>query len=284
MDICQTLKHVAEEVTEFTIQVSAVGEESITDYLFWRWMLANLSQSFFQLQFESFTKNQESKVSGADFELEIWLIGAEYSLPLVIQAKKISSEHKAYRSAFRYPKDTKHQIDTLLNYARTRKKVPLYIFYSQPISYDKKPIGYDNQTSRHIYRKSSDGGIYIAYAMDIMKFANRKPRAKVSKTEILNKCINFHDLFCPLNQASSSNKSNIQIIVEAFKASLGDKSGMRGELIEQIDRSKTEQLPEYVKLIMRQKLDIREFDNELNQIIENMLDRKPRKVMVINVK
>lgn len=89
MSLCQMHKDIEEEVIDFSTYVQSAGEESITDYLFWRWALANRKYSHFTAK--TFTKFQESRVTGADFEMEIWFVGKSFSLPLAIQAKKYPS-------------------------------------------------------------------------------------------------------------------------------------------------------------------------------------------------
>lgn len=45
MPLCQMHKNIEDEVVDFTAHVPSAGEESITDYLFWRWSLLNQKNS-----------------------------------------------------------------------------------------------------------------------------------------------------------------------------------------------------------------------------------------------
>ncbi|MEC5210865.1 nitrogen fixation protein [Psychrobacter sp. PL15] len=272
MSLCQMHKNIEDEVIDFNAHVQSAGEESITDYLFWRWSLANRSTSHFTAK--TFTKIEENKITGADFEMEIWFIGDNYSLPLAIQAKKISNEHKAYRSAFSYPDDTKQQINTLLNYAKQNKRVPLYMLYSK--------------SAMCTYSKTPDCGIYIANALDIERFSDLPKGTKLPKTSILNKCIHFYQLFCASNQNDLTGEDSIQTVISTLRELLAEKSAFTEAVIKQVEDCKTEILPNYVRLILdsdQQKLNI---DEELVQIIQKMSksygEIEPRKIVVIDAR
>jgi len=272
MPLCQIHKNIEDEVVDFTAHVLSAGEESITDYLFWRWSLANQSTS--HLTAKTFTKHQESWYTGADFEMEIWLIGDSYSLPLAIQAKKISSEHDSYRSAFSYPNDSKQQIQKLLSYSRNNKRVPLYMLYSQ--------------SAICPYSKTSDCGVYIASAFDIENFVNLPKGTRLSKSKILDRCIHFYQLFCDLKQDGVNDSISIQAITNRFKELLSKKSALKSKVIEQIENNKTEILPDYVQLILKSSQQQLNSDKKLRQNIQKMIKNddsiEPRKIIVVDIR
>lgn len=224
--ICQIHKEIEKEVIDFNAHVVSAGEESITDYLMWRWSLANKELSHFSAK--TFTRPEENTKSGADIELELWIIGNKYSLPLVIQSKKLSREHNKYRAALSYPKDTKNQITKLLDYANKGNKVPLYMFYSQ--------------SSEAPYWKTTDCGIFIAHADDMLSFAGLPKATSLSKIEILNKCIRFHDLFC-VDKSNNSQTDLISNIIDKL-------ARLNIEKDRSIDRYLTDSLPNYVRYIL----------------------------------
>ncbi len=86
MDLCQSNKAISKEVKNFILNVGDIKEESITDYLVWKWK--EIDNKFNVINVSTFTRNEENKVSGADFEMEIWVVGKTKKYPLVIQAKK----------------------------------------------------------------------------------------------------------------------------------------------------------------------------------------------------
>lgn len=265
-------KNIEDEVVDFTAHVPSAGEESITDYLFWRWSLVNQKNS--HLIAKSFTKLEENKTTGADFEMEIWFVGDSYNLSLAIQAKKISSEHDSYRGAFSYPKDSKQQIQKLLSYSRNNKRVPLYMLYSQ--------------SAECPYFKTPDCGVYIASAFDIEKFANLPKGTRLSKSKILDRCIHFYQLFCDLKQDGMNDSISIQTITNSFKELLSNKSALKSKLTEQIENNKTEVLPDYVQIILESSQQQLNSNKKLRQSIQKMIKNdhliEPRKIIVVDIR
>ena len=225
--ICEIHKEIEEEVIDFNAHVKSAGEESITDYLMWRWSLANKDFSHFNAK--SFTRHEENSTSGADLELELWLVGNVYSLPLVIQSKKISEEYNSYKAVLSYPNGSSDQITKLLTYTNKYNKTPLYMFYSQ--------------SSEAHHWKTKDCGVFIAHANDILNFTTLPKGTRLSKTEILEKCIRFHDLFCGQVDNSSSQADLVNLVVDKL-TSLNSKR----ERV--INKYPTESLPDYVKYIL----------------------------------
>ncbi|MBN1009125.1 DUF6615 family protein [Amphritea pacifica] len=185
MNHCQSHKSVTSEVKEFILNVEGVGEESITDFLLWKWAL--IDKKFKSINVSSFTRHQESRVSGADFEMEVWLVGSKLSYPLVFQAKKIVKPYDAYVRKLNYPDKTKSQMNTLLRYASANRKIPFYAFYSLP---DKKT------KAMCAHNDVDDCGVFMAHAKVVEKFADGKHRRIVSKNDLLRVSNPFHCIFC----------------------------------------------------------------------------------------
>ncbi|RGP86425.1 hypothetical protein BC355_13395 [Vibrio cholerae] len=161
------------------MNVDGVGEESITDFLLWKW--ASIDKRFRSINVSSFTRQEESKVSGADFEMEVWLVGKGLVYPLVFQAKKFVKQYDAYVNKLNYPKNTKNQMNTLLGYASSNKRIPFYAFYSIP----------DNKTKAMCRRNDVfDCGVFMAHAKVIEQFADGKHGRKVSKNDLLKETAN----------------------------------------------------------------------------------------------
>lgn len=231
--MCEKHKEVERQVVEFTENVRHVGEESITDYLFWKW--ADINKCFQHLNFSHYTKSQESKTSGADFKMEIWLVGETQSLPLLFQAKKISTEHKGYVSAINYPNQSKGQITKLLDHANKNKKVPLYIFYSA------SSLGKVNAFSHKLFK---DSGVFIAHAKNMNKLAPQKPYAKLSKTKILSNSIHFHELFCYPHDVMCKSSDCMNLIVDRLSDLVGSTENIKNCLVP------SESLPDYVQKLL----------------------------------
>lgn len=189
---------------------------------------------------------------------------------MAIQAKKVSSEYKAFRSAFSYPNDTKQQIQKLLSYASSNKRVPIYMLYSQ--------------SALCAYSKTPDCGIYIASALDIEKFANLPKGSALSKTKILDRCIHFYQLFCDSNQNDIATKISVQNVIEL----LAKKIALTDELIEQIESCKTAVVPNYVQLILnssQQQLNESKYlAQEIEEMRNNDTEIEPRKIIVVDAR
>ena len=71
-DLCVANKAVGVEVRDFILNVPDAKEESITDYLVWKWRA--LDTRFNYVNVKTFTRQEENAKTGADFELELWLV------------------------------------------------------------------------------------------------------------------------------------------------------------------------------------------------------------------
>ncbi len=100
-DLCKNNKAIGLEVKTFMENVKDVKEESITDYLMWKWR--ELDRRFNYIRTSTFTRQEESDTTGADFELELWIVGRIKSLPLLFQAKKFLKPHDRYKLKLNYP-------------------------------------------------------------------------------------------------------------------------------------------------------------------------------------
>lgn len=187
--ICEENKRVSKLVHEFIANVPDVGEESITDYLIWKWR--EIDSRFNYLNIKKFTKEDENKKSGADFELELWLVGSRHSFPLVIQAKKFLPSYNSYCSKLNYMADKKRQVDLLIEYSDKKKRLPFYLIYSIPdkateVMCKKNGINpYDDQIS-----------LYLADAYDLKEISDKCKHKKISRNSILKHSNPFCCLFC----------------------------------------------------------------------------------------
>lgn len=114
-EICQCNVELANEVGEFIANVGDVKEESITDYLVWRWR--KLDNRFKCIKnVSSFTRHQENTEAGADFEMELWLVGRKKIYATVVfQAKKLIKDTDRYLWKLRYPGNSNEQLEKLVH-------------------------------------------------------------------------------------------------------------------------------------------------------------------------
>jgi hypothetical protein len=174
VNACDAHKAVTAEVKQYLLNVPSVNEESITDYLVWKWRL--LDSRFKCIQVRTHSHHKESKISGADFEMELWLVGRVFSLPLLFQAKKLMKPYDGYVRKLRYPSNSTRQLGLLLKYARSTKRMPFYVLYAVP---DHTGGPGCNCTS------ATDGGVFVVEARVIADFANGVHGKRVAKGDLL---------------------------------------------------------------------------------------------------
>jgi hypothetical protein len=125
--ICQANKELDREVRQFMEYVPSAREESLSEFLFWRWR--QLDERFNYQVVRPTTAAQEAR-SGADVLLQLWLVDSALVLPLLIQAKKFLLPHDSYRSKLRYPGGTGLQLEKLMASAAQWRLEPCYLIYA----------------------------------------------------------------------------------------------------------------------------------------------------------
>lgn len=189
--LCAANQALGLEIREFMTHVTDVKEESITDYLVWKWKL--LDARFSYLNIKTFTRQEEHSTTGADFELELWLVGKLFAVPLLFQAKKFNKEFDSYMGKLNYPSNTQAQLSTLLAYATANNRLPFYAIYTAVAA---------KATTKCKGGGPSDTGVYMVDAKKIQEFANGLHGKRVSLSALLAKGHPFHCLFCcPLGLA-----------------------------------------------------------------------------------
>ncbi|MDI4637517.1 DUF6615 family protein [Halomonas sp. BMC7] len=192
MDICKANIALGQEVHDFMVNVPDVNEESVTDFLIWRWR--QLDSRFKYLSAKTFTKYQEHRLTGADFELELWLVGRKKAIPLLFQAKKFIKSFDSYVRKFNYPGNSQSQLATLQNYAASRSLLPFYAIYSTNAGGAKALCA-----GR---RLQSNAGVFMLPASDAKAFGDTKFGKRLGLQTILNKSNPFHCIFCcPLTRS-----------------------------------------------------------------------------------
>jgi len=209
--ICEANKALGLEIREFMTHVPDVKEESITDYLVWKWKL--LDARFSYLNIKTFTRQEEHSTTGADFELELWLLGEKTAVPLLFQAKKFTKPYDAYMSKLNYPGGTQAQLKKLLAYSTAKKLLPFYMIYTSGGGSAKTMCGGPGSVT----------GAYMIDAETIREFADGKHGKQVSLGNLLGKSNPFHCLFCcPLGAAGEYFKRYFQQAPDSVRTSVDD--------------------------------------------------------------
>lgn len=185
MSPCASIRQVSVELDQFIANVKDVKEESITDYLVWRWREADRRFNF--LNVETFTREEENKKTGADFELELWLVNRTFNIKLLFQAKKAFRQNDAYRTKLNYPNKTQAQLKKLIAYAHAKGSRPFYIFYTAATPSAGSMCG---------QHSGNDATLFIASASRVKELADGIHGSAISKSDILRLCTPFHCMLC----------------------------------------------------------------------------------------
>lgn len=177
-NLCNCNIILIKEVKNFLENVENVKEESITDYLAWRWSI--LDKRFSYIKYDMHSRKKESK-TGVDFDL--WLVGRKKTINLAIQAKKFIKTYDNYSLKIKYPNKTSKQITALIKYAKLHKKIPLYFIYSV--------INTATITKCNLHDK--DAGVFVVEAENLKILSQQK---KLSLHEILKDSYPFSCYFC----------------------------------------------------------------------------------------
>lgn len=190
MNICKANYSLSVDVRKFIEHVGDAKEESITDYLVWKWR--ELDKRFNYLRVTPFNHDEESSITGADFDLELWLVGKSFQVSLSVQAKKFIKRSDSYVTRLRYPKGSKAQMDKLLSYAKSRGSLPFYFIYTLPEVTTIPMCSGRNGLIPH----AEDGAVFMADAHVMEDYANGKHGKRISRDQLLSAANPFHCIFC----------------------------------------------------------------------------------------
>jgi Ni/Co efflux regulator RcnB len=190
MNICAANHALSVEVLKFLENVGDVKEESITDYLVWKWR--ELDRRFNFVRVTPFNHHEENTHTGADFDLELWFVGSNFNVSLAVQSKKVVKQHDSYVRGLRYPKGTKTQMKTLLDYAKRNSRLPCYFLYTIPEATTFPMCMLKHCFSPHL----GNGAVFIADALVMEEYADGKHGRSVSRDQLIGNSIPFHCMFC----------------------------------------------------------------------------------------
>lgn len=118
---CRTLRGLSDEVALWMLRQPNVGEETLTDFILYQ---SSVRDPW--VRYRKFTRHQEARISGADFDW--WFVGRSLSLGLRLQAKKVDAKGDHYPGLAHA---NKHglQIAKLRESSRQDNLIPLYALY-----------------------------------------------------------------------------------------------------------------------------------------------------------
>jgi len=178
---CTEFKKASEYVHTWLTGQPAVGEESITD-----WILFELSKSLPELKYTKFTRHEEARTTGADWEW--WIVDDECAIKMRIQAKKIISGEDNY-ARLAYTNNYGLQIEKLIRDAEKENFIPLYALYSAANTTPEVICGGQHNSA-------DQQGIFISSAQLLFDEYIKNGKSKVKESDILSHSNPLHCMAC----------------------------------------------------------------------------------------
>jgi hypothetical protein len=210
----------------------SVGEESITD-----WILFTLSQSLPKLKYKKFTRHQEARTTGADWEW--WIVDNDSAISMRIQAKKITSGKDNY-AGLAHKNQYGLQIKKLIQDAIRKNFIPFYALYSAPTTTQKV-------ICEHGLDLAQQQGVFISSAQLLYDKYIKNGKVKVKANDILSESNPLHCMACcsmHLHEGKLSTSSFYEYIEYYYGKSLPEVNSNIQNL------GKHENAPLYVKSLL----------------------------------
>ena len=168
--VCDKFSECSSYVKRWIDKQSEVKEESLTD-----WLLFNLSEKLPNVRYKQFSRTEEGRKTGADWEW--WFVFSDNeSFTARVQAKKLKSSVDNY-GGLAYTRNGKLQIERLIEDSELEGYASFYAFYSTESgkkSLCKGKLGLDGVFWAEAHKLKTefiDSGRKKLQANDILKFA-----------------------------------------------------------------------------------------------------------------
>lgn len=205
--ICNCFSNCSFEVQKWLTKQPEVKEETLTD-----WLLYNLSERLPIVKYKQFSRSEEGKKTGADWEW--WFVFSEKtSFAARVQAKKLKPLQDCY-PGIAYTSNNKLQIDRLIEDSEKDKMASLYVFYSQ--------VG-SSITKCGLNQKGQ--GIFIGDAKQLRNEFILKARKKLLAADVIKLTNPMTCLFCcPLIYGAENIEGGFNRYVHRYLSALSDET------------------------------------------------------------
>lgn len=222
---CKLLKESSLYIRNWIDKQSSVKEESLTD-----WLLFDISNKIWRISYKAFSRNEEAKITGADWEW--WFLFKKNSYKFRVQAKKIKTNGDNY-SSIAYSNKHGLQIDKLISDSIDNNSIPLYSFYTNKI--DRVKCG----------NNIIDEGVYITGANGLNEKFIKVGRQIIQYNDILEGSIPLSCMLCcPMARRSDSGRDFTEFISNYFSSEL--KNNDSNQFIGQY-----KEIPVYVRSLIK---------------------------------
>lgn len=187
-----------------------VKEESLTD-----WILYTISERTDKFYYRAFTRNEEA-TNGADWEW--WVLVDNYqgfcAYRFLVQAKKLKKDQDNY-PLIAYGNRNGLQIDLLIDSAKHRDAMPIYIYYSVAVPEIMQQINNFDFIDKGTvtWCENCINGAYMSMAQSVKKKIFDSPRKKITEVDLLNNSLGlsmcdllFHSKYSPKQVMDSLNQ------------------------------------------------------------------------------
>lgn len=177
-NICKELRKSSSYVRQWLTNQPVVKEESLTD-----WLLYDVSKNVPSVLYHAFTRHQEARETGADWEW--WILFKKHFVRLRVQAKKVSTSKDNYPELAR---TNRHglQIDMLLDGAQKANAIALYALYS----------AHDAKTLCNQHHTQYDDGVFFAGATRLNADFISGARQRITADDLLSRSVPFTCFAC----------------------------------------------------------------------------------------
>lgn len=240
-----------------------VKEESLTD-----WLLYFISQQTDRIYYQSFTRNEEFH-NGADWEW--WVIRNKdkgfYAYRFLIQAKKLKRDRDNY-PVIAYGNKNGLQIDLLVDAAKKRRAMPLYLYYTcgkPEIEQQVRNLPFIESWIIY-WCKFCKNGAYLSTADRVKDIVFGSERRRIQDIYLLNHAfgLSICDILLEENDAAAFS---MEAINDYYINHINDKaSEMRDEHWMNGIRYDNQTAPQYLNFLVSQRRgqNINGFEDEVN--------------------
>jgi len=179
--LCRSVIEASIYVAGWIDRQPQVKEESITD-----WALDWLAQKTNRFAYKLFTRHEEARVTGADFEW--WILGDNRAFKARVQAKRLKADVDNY-PGLAHTNEHGLQIVKLIENANAEAAAPLYLFYANSLVLEAPRVG---------------NGMFVAAAKQIDDSFVRPEREYVNDHDVLDRSIPLSVIFCLAGWAKPS--------------------------------------------------------------------------------
>ena len=189
-NICVELNNLGQIINEWLTEQPEVKEESLTD-----WFLYQLSRRIPGIKYKQFTRSEEGRKTGADWEW--WFVFSNTrSFGCRVQAKKLKSKVDNY-PGIAYVSNDRLQIERLLDDASQLDLAAFYAFYTSESNKGK------------CQAKINGNGVFISDANRLHELFFLRKKRKLFATHVLRHSNSLSCLFCcPLILADTKEIEN----------------------------------------------------------------------------